>query len=161
MEENITCNFLECFYFQIIREKAYSHLENLDQLKNLNIYFVADLLFYIHICFNIFPLSWVHKVTTRTKSFVSVILNVDTWLRTRAIFDQVNIRLIWQWINSISSVLRKLPIHFNGTIISTTFVLLSPILPVICCLKLQQNTVIVIRREINDIFILSKVASSL
>ena len=115
----------------------------------------------IHICFNIFPLSWVHKVTTRTKSFVSVILNADTWLRTRAIFDQVNIRLIWQWINSISSVLRKLPIHFNGTIISTTFVLLSPILPVICCLKLQQNTVIVIRREINDIFILSKVASSL
>ena len=47
-------------------------------------------------------------------------------------------RLISQLINGISSVLQKLLKYLNGTIISTSFVLLFPVCPIICCFNLNE-----------------------
>ena len=44
LEENI-CNFIDHTYFQMIKQKVYLLLENLDQLKNLKIGSVTELLF--------------------------------------------------------------------------------------------------------------------
>ena len=44
-------------------------------------------------------------------------------------------RLISQLINDISRILQKSQRFFNGTIISTTFLHPSPVLPVIFCLN--------------------------
>ena len=52
--------------------------------------------------------------------------------------DQVKKRLISQLIKSISRVLQKLLKYFNDTIISTFFVTLSPVTPVIFCLNLTK-----------------------
>ena len=63
-------------------------------------------------CFNSFTLSWVNKVTARTKTFVSVLLTVGSWFAVSAtkkqLFNQVNLRLISQLINGISSILQEL-----------------------------------------------------
>ena len=68
-----------------------------------------------------FELSWIVKVTTRKKSFGSVIANVLTRftaaLDIRQFADQVRVRLISQWNSGTSKVLQKLVKHFNGTII--------------------------------------------
>ena len=64
-------------------------------------------------------------MTTGTYNFVSVIANFLSPLElviTQSL-DHVNIRLTSQLINGISSVLQKLLKYFNGTIISTSFVL--------------------------------------
>ena len=91
-------------------------------------------------------LSSVDKVTTGTYNFVSSILNVafvgllttDTGSASLVVLlvisqfsDQVKIRFILQLINSISSVLQKLFKCFNGTTISTSFLLSSSNFPVI------------------------------
>ena len=117
----------------MIKQKAHSLLENLDQLKNLNIVFVPDVvldwyLFQLNVllkpdfnCFNSFTLSWVDKVTTGTLSFVSVTINVGSWSAAvpatkHQLLYQVNIRLISELCNGISSVLQKILKYFNGTI---------------------------------------------
>ena len=76
-------------------------------------------------CWSNFSLSLVDKVTTRTYNFVSVIANFPSLveLRITQSLDHVSIRLTSQLINDISSVLQKLLKYFNGTIISTSFVL--------------------------------------
>ena len=117
----------------MIKQKAHLLLENLDQLKNLNIVFVPDVvldwyLFQLNVllkpdfnCFNSFTLSWVDEVTTGTLSFVSVTINVGSWSAAvpatkHQLLYQVNIRLISELCNGISSVLQKLLKYFNGTI---------------------------------------------
>ena len=53
--------------------------------------------------------------------------------------DHVNIRLTSQLTNGISSVLQKLVKYFNGTIISTSFVLPSAgVFPVIFTLDIND-----------------------
>ena len=47
--------------------------------------------------------------------------------------DQVRLSFISQIINIISRVLQKLVKYFNGTIMSTSFVLLATLSPVIFC----------------------------
>ena len=80
-------------------------------------------------CCNSLALSWVHKVTTGTQSFASVITNVVflllASLNVTKFGDQVGMRLISQLINAISRVLQKLLKYFNGIIIWTAFVALS------------------------------------
>ena len=125
----------------MIKQKAHLLLENLDQLKNLNIVFVPDVvldwyLFQLNVllnllkpdfnCFNSFTLSWVDKVTTGTLSFVSVTINVGSCSAAvpatkHQFLYQVNIRLISELCNGISSVLQKLLKYFNGTINSIYF----------------------------------------
>ena len=58
-------------------------------------------------------LSLVDKVTTATWCFASVIQNVCTWLSLalatiKQFADKVRIRLIWQLMNGVSKVFRKL-----------------------------------------------------
>ena len=77
-------------------------------------------------CFNSFALSWVDNVTTRTSSFLSVIVNVDIRMAIGASIvkqfeDQGRIRLIPQLINGISRVLQKLLKYFNGNLMWTFF----------------------------------------
>ena len=53
--------------------------------------------------------------------------------------EYVRVRLIWQIVKEISRVLQKLLKHFNGTAISTRFVLSSSwVLPVIFSLDLNN-----------------------
>ena len=64
-------------------------------------------------CFNSFTLSWVNKVMARTKTFVLFLLNVGSWFATvsatkKQLFNQVNLRLISQLINGISSIHQEL-----------------------------------------------------
>ena len=56
----------------------------------------------------------------------------------KRLFYQVRIRLIWQLISDISRVLQKLLKYFNGTIISTSFVPILPVKPVILSLSLND-----------------------
>ena len=72
-----------------------------------------------------FALSRVEKVTTRTNSLVSVILNVPTPVESVMIsfVDQVSCRFISQLIKDISRVLQKLLKNFDGAAISTSCVL--------------------------------------
>ena len=53
--------------------------------------------------------------------------------------DHAKIRLISQLIKEIFRVLQKLLKYFSGTIISTFFVLSSPVGPVIFTLKLNES----------------------
>ena len=97
----------------------------MDQLKNLNIAFASAVILDWYLfqliallkpdsnCFNSFTLSWVNKVMARIKTFVSVLLNVGSWFATvsatkKQLFNQVNLRLISQLINGISSILQEL-----------------------------------------------------
>ena len=94
-------------------------------------------------CSSSFALSWVDKVTTGIYSFVSVIVNVASWLAIglsilKHLLDQVRIRLISQLINDISRVLQKLLKYFNGTLILTFFVPWSFILRAIFVLNLNE-----------------------
>ena len=79
----------------------------------------------------------------------------------KQVFDQVNIRLFSQLITGISSVLEKLLIYFNGTIISTCFVLLFPVCPVICCLNLNEILLLLSAKKLVITLLLFKVVSSL
>ena len=45
VEDNISCNLLDQYYFQMIKQKAYLFLENFNQLSYLNINFVSVLFF--------------------------------------------------------------------------------------------------------------------
>ena len=77
---------------------------------------------------------------------VSAIENVASWsavaVATKTHFlDQFRWRLISQLIKGISRVLQKLLRYFNGTIISTFFVLLFPVPPVIFALRLSNLVV--------------------
>ena len=56
--------------------------------------------------------------------------------------DHVKIRLTSQLIKGISKVLQKLLKCFSGTIISTSFVPLFPVRPVIFTLKLNESVVL-------------------
>ena len=86
--------------------------------------------------------SYVDKVITGTKSFVSVIANVPAPLelvRTQ-VDDHVKIRLTSQLIKGISRALQKLLKYFSGTIISTSFsLLLLGVFPVIFILDLNDS----------------------
>ena len=63
-----------------------------------------------------------------------------TVLVTTQSLDQVKIKLTSQLLNGISSVLQKLLNYFNGTIISTSFVLPSSgTFPVIFTLDLNDS----------------------
>ena len=76
-------------------------------------------------CCNSFALSWVGKITTRTRSVVSVIANFSTPAESviTQVDEQVRMRLVSQLIKGISRVLQKLLKYFNGTAISTSFAL--------------------------------------
>ena len=76
-------------------------------------------------------------------------------------FDQINIRLFSQLMTGISSVLEKLLIYFNGTIISTSFVLLFPVCPVICCLNLNEILLPLSAKKLVITLLLFKVVSFL
>ena len=92
-------------------------------------------------CLSNFSLSLVHRITTGTYNFVSVIANFPSpvELVITQFLDHVKIRLTSQLINGISSVLQKLLKYFSGTIISTSFVLPSSgVFPVICTLDLND-----------------------
>ena len=81
-----------------------------------------------------FPLSWVDKVTTGTQHFVSVIVDLSAPVKLiiTQVDDHVKNRLTSQLINGISRALQKLLKYFNGTVISTSFVLRSSgVFPVI------------------------------
>ena len=57
-------------------------------------------------------------------------------------------------IKSIARVLKKLLRHFNGTIISTSFMLLSYVSPVIFSLKLNESvTLATLKATITPLFI--------
>ena len=76
------------------------------------------------------------------KSFVSVISNApaDLELAITQVDDHVKMRLISQLINGMSRVIKKLLNYFNGTVISTTFVLsLAGVSPVIFILNLDDS----------------------
>ena len=47
MEDNIVCSLLVLLHLQMIKQKVYLLLENLDQLNNLNIGFIFMLIFLI------------------------------------------------------------------------------------------------------------------
>ena len=76
-------------------------------------------------CWNNFALSWVDRVTTGTKTFISVILNLA--LPVELVIKQVDYPakkiLTSQLVNRISRVLQKLLKYCNGTIILTSYVL--------------------------------------
>ena len=76
------------------------------------------------------------------KDFVSAISNFPTpvELVITQVDDHVKMRLISQLINGISRVLQKLLKYFNGTIISTSFVLpAAGVFPVIFILDLNDS----------------------
>ena len=144
----------------------------MDQLKNLNIVFVPDVildwyLFKLNVllkpdfnCFNSFTLSWVDKVTTGTLSFVSVTINVGSWSAAvpatkHQLLYQVNIRLISELCNGISSVLQKLLKYFNGTINSIYFFDTFSCFFCHFFFKFKRNPIIVISRKINNIVIIT------
>ena len=52
--------------------------------------------------------------------------------------DQFNLRIISQLFKGISIVLQKLLRYFNGIIVSTFFVVLSSVWPVICSFVLGE-----------------------
>ena len=58
--------------------------------------------------------------------------------KNEELFDQVKVRLISQLSNGISRVLQKCFGYFNGIVISTSFVLLFPVCPVIFYLSLNE-----------------------
>ena len=66
-------------------------------------------------CWSNYALSWVGKVTTGTKSFVSVIPATVELVITQ-FDDHVKMRLTSELFNGISRVLQKLLKYFNGTI---------------------------------------------
>ena len=93
------------------------------------------------ICWSNFALSWVDKVTTGTRSFVSVIVNLP-WpveLVIIQVDDHVQKRLTSQLNNGIWRVLQELLKYFNGTINLKSFVLPpAGVLPVIFTLDLND-----------------------
>ena len=107
----------------MIKLKAYLLLENLDQLKKSKYgFFVCSVILDWYLFqlirflkpdsnwFNSFTLSWAEKVTSGTKSFVSIIVNVGSWFAARPAtkkqcFVPVNLRLISQLIYSAYSTL--------------------------------------------------------
>ena len=64
-------------------------------------------------------------------------------------------------MNGISSVLQKLLIYFNGTVISTYFVSLSPVCPVIFSLDLNEILVFSLAGKSVIALLLFKAGSSL
>ena len=49
MEDNIVCNLLVVLHLQMLKQKVYLLLKNMDQLNNLNIGFIFMLIFLIDI----------------------------------------------------------------------------------------------------------------
>ena len=49
MEDNIACNLLVVLHLQMLKQKVYLLLKNMDQLNNLNIGFIFMLIFLIDI----------------------------------------------------------------------------------------------------------------
>ena len=89
-------------------------------------------------------MSWVDKVTTGTKSSVSVVASVPSWFATAVesitqFAYQVKIRLISQLIEGISSVLQKLPTHFNDFIISIFLCRYGPFDPLFFSVNLNES----------------------
>ena len=113
----------------MVRQKVYLLPENLDQLNKI-------------VKFNSFTLSSVDKVTTGTKSFMSVILNsvFSTTEKVTHFSDQVKLEIISQLINGILRVLEKLLKYFNRTAISKIFLLsASGAFPAILNLNLNDS----------------------
>ena len=113
----------------MVRQKVYLLPENLDQLNKI-------------VKFNSFTLSSVDKVTTGTKSFMSVILNsvFSTAEKVTHFSDQVKLEIISQLINGILRVLEKLLKYFNRTAISKIFLLsASGAFPAILNLNLNDS----------------------
>ena len=77
-------------------------------------------------------------MTTETQSFVSAISNLRAAVESvrTQVDNHVKIRLTSQLINDISRVLQKLLKCFNGTVISTSFVLPLEVFPIIFALFL-------------------------
>ena len=97
---------------------------------------------------------------------VSFIWKFGFWLFEVAAFiiqflDHFNSRLISQLIKGISSVLQKLLKSFNGTIISTFFVLPFPVCAVIFCLNLNGALLLLPSGKSIIFPLLSKAGSSL
>ena len=159
----------------MIKQKAHLLLENLDQLKNLNIVFVPDVvldwyLFQLNVllkpdfnCFDSFTIVsivLVDKFTTGTLSFVSFTINVGSWpaavpATKHQFLYQVNIGLISELCNNISSVLQKLLKYFNGTINSIYFFDTFSCFFCHFFFKFKRNPIIVISRKINNIVIIT------
>ena len=64
-------------------------------------------------------------------------------------------------VKGISSVLQKLLRHFDGTIISTSFVPPFPVCPVICCLNLNEALFLLLVGKSIILPLLSRAGSSL
>ena len=97
-------------------------------------------------CCNSFALSWVGKITTRTRIVVSVIANFSTPAESviTQVDEQVRMRLVSQLIKGISRVLQKLLKYFSGIIISTFSMCLSSlVLPIIFDVKLNESVSLV------------------
>ena len=91
-------------------------------------------------CSSSFALFSIDKVITRTQRFVSAIENIVAFvsLDNTHLSGQVKTRLISQLIKVISRVPQKLLKYFNDTIISTSFLPLAAVTPVIFCLDLNK-----------------------
>ena len=74
---------------------------------------------------------------------------------------QVKLRLIPQLIKSISRVLQQLLKYFNGTIISTSFVLQSAVLPVVFLLNINEALLLLAGGKLAIAPLASKNGSSL
>ena len=95
-------------------------------------------------CCNNFALSWVDKVLTWTQSRVLFIANDAFWFALLGYSRNHNTNY-WpsqSKIKGISRILQRLRKYFNGTIISTLFVPLSPVWRVIFTLKLNESVII-------------------
>ena len=62
----------------------------------------------------------------------------------KKILNQINLGLILQLINGTSSVLQILVRYFNGTIILTSLISFSSIFPVVCCMNLNEEPLLLL-----------------
>ena len=89
-----------------------------------------------------FVLSLVDRVTTRTWSFVSVIVNAPALVESGMLYfaDQVDIKIISQLNRGHFKSYPKVTQSFNHTAISTFFVLpAAGVLPIILALNLNDS----------------------
>ena len=77
------------------------------------------------------------------------------------LLDYFNCRLISQLIKGISSVFQNLLRYFNGTITSTSLVPPFPVFPVIFCLNLNEERLLLSPGKSVILPLLSKTGSSL
>ena len=107
--ENILCIVFNVHYLQIIKQKIYLFLGNLDQLSNLKFglgicivtfdWYLFQLINLLkpdfHCCYS-FALSWVDKITTGTESFVSIFA-----IFVALVVEEITQSAVQVWMRSI------------------------------------------------------------